>query len=111
MCYQVVSIRIVFFFFKQKRAYEMRISDWSSDVCSSDLVSSTRGLGAYANVFAVESFMDELAEAAGADPIEFRLRHLKDPRARAVIEAAAERAGWTPGHGGNGRGRGIWFAQ
>lgn len=74
-------------------------------------VSSTRGLGAYANVFAVESFMDELAEAAGVDPVEFRLRNLEDPRARAVIEAAAEKAGWTPGQGGNGHGRGIAFAQ
>jgi putative intracellular protease/amidase len=51
--------------------------------------SALRTLGAYANVFALESFMDELAAAAGADPVEFGLRHMKDPRARAVIEAAA----------------------
>jgi CO/xanthine dehydrogenase Mo-binding subunit len=49
--------------------------------------SSLRALGAYGNVFAIESFMHELAAEAGADPIEFRLKHLKDPRARAVLEA------------------------
>jgi CO/xanthine dehydrogenase Mo-binding subunit len=61
--------------------------------------SALRTLGAYANVFALESFMDELAAAAGADPVEFRLRHVKDPRARTVIETAASRAGWKPGAG------------
>ncbi len=75
-------------------------------------VSALRTLGAYANVFALESFLDELAFAAGADPVEFRLRHLKDARARAVIEAAARRAGWRPGAKGDGRrGRGIGFAK
>jgi CO/xanthine dehydrogenase Mo-binding subunit len=64
--------------------------------------SALRTLGGYANVFAAESFMDELAAAAGADPVEFRLRHMKDPRARAVIEATAARAGWKPGAGGWG---------
>lgn len=57
-------------------------------------VSALRSLGAYANVFAIESFMDELAQAAAADPLEFRLRHLRDERARAVLGAAAERADW-----------------
>jgi CO/xanthine dehydrogenase Mo-binding subunit len=75
-------------------------------------VSALRSLGAHANVFAIESFMDELAEAAGADPVEFRLRHLKDPRGRAVIEAAAASAGWRNGEKGDGvRGRGIGFAR
>jgi len=76
-------------------------------------VSALRGLGAYANVFAIESFMDELAHAAGADPVEFRLRYLADERAQAVIEAAAEKAGWRPGKRsqGNDRGRGIAFAR
>ncbi|MEA2873579.1 MAG: nicotinate dehydrogenase subunit [Hyphomicrobiales bacterium] len=75
-------------------------------------VSALRTLGAYANVFAAESFMDELALAAGADPVAFRLAHMKDPRARAVIEKAAELAGWKPGAKGDGtRGRGIGFSK
>jgi nicotinate dehydrogenase subunit B len=75
-------------------------------------VSSLRALGGTANVFAIESFMDELAAAAGADPVEFRLRHLKDPRARTVIETVASRAGWRKGEKGDGtRGRGIGFAR
>jgi CO/xanthine dehydrogenase Mo-binding subunit len=75
-------------------------------------VSALRSLGAYANVFALESFMDELAAAAGADPLEFRLRHMKDPRARAVIELAAQKAGWRAGAPNDGAsGRGIAFAQ
>jgi CO/xanthine dehydrogenase Mo-binding subunit/aerobic-type carbon monoxide dehydrogenase small subunit (CoxS/CutS family) len=75
--------------------------------------SSQRGLGAYGNVFAIESFMDELAHTIGAAPVEFRLRHLEDGRARAVIEAAAEKAGWQAGQRlqGEGRGRGIAFAR
>jgi CO/xanthine dehydrogenase Mo-binding subunit len=74
--------------------------------------SALRTLGGYANVFALESFIDEMAAAAGADPVEFRLRHLKDPRARAVIEAAAQRAGWTPNARGDGRrGRGVAFSK
>ncbi len=75
-------------------------------------VSALRTLGAYANVFAIESFMDELAAAAGADPVAFRLAHMKDPRARAVIEAVAKKSGWKEGEKGNGtRGRGIAFAK
>jgi CO/xanthine dehydrogenase Mo-binding subunit len=75
-------------------------------------VSALRTLGAYSNVFAIESFMDELALAAGADPVSFRLAHMKDPRARAVIEAVARKASWNPdATGGDGRGRGIGFAK
>ena len=75
-------------------------------------VSALRTLGAYANVFAIESFMDELALAAGADPVEFRLRHLSDPRAKAAIQTVAVKAGWRAGtRGGEGRGRGIGFAK
>ncbi len=79
-------------------------------------VSALRTLGAYCNVFAAESFMDEMALAAGADPAEFRLRHLADPRAKAVIERVAADAGWKPGAAastanGVSRGRGIAFAK
>jgi isoquinoline 1-oxidoreductase subunit beta len=56
---------------------------------------SYRCLGATANNFARESFMDELAAAAGADPLEFRLAHLENPRLRAVLERAAKEFGWT----------------
>jgi len=73
--------------------------------------SALRSLGAYANVFAIESFMDELAQAAGIDLIAFRLRHLKDPRGRAVIEAAVRRAGWSRWKPAEGRGHGIGFAR
>jgi nicotinate dehydrogenase subunit B len=68
-------------------------------------VSALRALGAHMNVFAIESFMDELAAAAGADPVAFRLKHLADARAREVISTTADRFGWaqrprqTPGHG------------
>jgi CO/xanthine dehydrogenase Mo-binding subunit len=75
-------------------------------------VSALRTLGAYANVFAIESFLDELALEAGADPLAFRLAHLKEPRARAVIEAVAKKAGWKEGEKGDGhRGRGLAFAK
>src|SRR4030095_12135095 len=75
-------------------------------------VSALRSLGAHANVFAIESFMDELAESAAAAPVAFRLRHLKDPRGRAVIEAVAASAGWRDREKGkDGRGRGLGFAR
>ena len=75
-------------------------------------VSALRALGAYINVFAIETFMDEMATAAGVDPIEFRLRHLKDERAIAVIQAVARMANWKPQEVGDGtQGRGFAFAR
>lgn len=74
-------------------------------------VSSTRGLGAYANIFAIESFIDELAKEAGVDPVEYRLRFLKDQRARDVLTKAAETFGWSKFEKKSGRGRGIAFAR
>ncbi|WP_460450170.1 xanthine dehydrogenase family protein molybdopterin-binding subunit [Alsobacter sp. SYSU BS001988] len=78
-------------------------------------VSAMRGLGAYLNVFAIESFMDELAAAAGADTVAFRLKHLKDARARDVIALAADKAGWSKPLAMDarttGRGRGFAFAR
>jgi nicotinate dehydrogenase subunit B len=73
--------------------------------------SALRSLGALANVFAIESFMDELASAAAVDPVEYRLRHLVDPRGRSVVEAAARRANWRAWKKTDGRGHGIGFAK
>jgi nicotinate dehydrogenase subunit B len=74
-------------------------------------VSALRALGAYMNVFSIESFMDELARAAKADPVEFRLRYLEDQRAHDVVRLAAERFGWARYARVNGRGRGFGFAR
>jgi CO/xanthine dehydrogenase Mo-binding subunit len=74
-------------------------------------VSALRSLGAYMNVFAIESFIDELARSTRADPVEFRLRHLADGRARDVVRAAVERFGWAAWQPRAGRGRGVAFAR
>jgi len=59
-------------------------------------VGSMRGVGSPDNIFACECFMDELAVAAGADPVEYRLRHLKSERSIAVLKAAAAKYNWQP---------------
>src|SRR5205823_4951755 len=69
--------------------------------------SSLRSLGAFGNVYGIESFMDELAIAANAERVEFRLRHLKDPRGRAVIDAAVRKSQWANWKRGEGKGHGI----
>ncbi|MEO6407773.1 MAG: molybdopterin cofactor-binding domain-containing protein [Burkholderiaceae bacterium] len=78
--------------------------------------SSLRALGAYANVFAIESCMDELARMAGVDPLSFRLAHIDDPRASAVLMEAARVSRWrdpkaAPRRDGALRGRGLGFAR
>jgi CO/xanthine dehydrogenase Mo-binding subunit len=75
-------------------------------------VSALRALGAYHNVFSLESFMDELAIAAGTDPVEFRLQHLEDARGQDVIRLAAQKFGWKAGaKPPPGRGYGFGFAR
>jgi CO/xanthine dehydrogenase Mo-binding subunit len=71
--------------------------------------SSLRALGAYGNVFAIESFMDELAHAAGADPLQFRLKHLKDARAIAVLKALHDP--WRRWGKRENQGHGLAFAR
>lgn len=76
-----------------------------------------RAIGGFLNTYAIECFMDELAHEAGVDPVELRLKHLGDPRAIAVIEAARERSGLASrsrhdGSRGDGtRGWGLGFAR
>ncbi|MDE0991240.1 MAG: molybdopterin-dependent oxidoreductase, partial [Pseudomonadales bacterium] len=74
-------------------------------------VSALRSLGAYANVFAIESFMDELAHFRDMDPLEFRLAHLSDNRARAVLEAATSKANSGFSSADDGHGRGLAVAR
>jgi CO/xanthine dehydrogenase Mo-binding subunit len=74
-------------------------------------VSALRSLGAYANVFALESFMDDMALEAKADPVDFRLKHLDDRRAKAVIEEAAAKFGWKDRKKAPGQGHGFAFAR
>ena len=73
--------------------------------------STLRSLGSYTNVLAIEATVDQLADSAGIDPLAFRLRHLDDERARAVLEAVADRAEWDAPASGAGRGRGLGLAR
>ncbi len=73
--------------------------------------SAMRALGGYANVFAIESFMDELAHQSGQDPLAFRLRHLSDARAIEVLRAVVERSTWWNQDRPEGVGRGLAWAR
>lgn len=73
--------------------------------------SALRGLGATLNVWSIESVMDELAAMAGDDPLDYRLRHLDDPRAADVLNRAAAMAGWRNRRKQEGRGMGLGFAR
>jgi nicotinate dehydrogenase subunit B len=94
-----------YYAFPRKRVVKHFVKDHSVRT------SSLRSLGAFANVFAIESFMDELAETANVDPIAFRLGYLDDPRAREVLELAADGIAWGERSAGDGRGIGIAFAR
>jgi CO/xanthine dehydrogenase Mo-binding subunit len=72
--------------------------------------SALRTLGGQGNVFAIESFLDEIATERGEDPVAFRLRHLADKRAKDVIQSSAKRANWKPAAKA-GTGYGIGFAR
>ena len=75
-------------------------------------VSALRSLGAHANVFAIESFVDEIALATGADPLAWRLAHLSDPRARAVLERVARASDWRAARSASAEtGLGIAYAR
>jgi nicotinate dehydrogenase subunit B len=78
-----------------------------------------RGVSALPNSFAHDCYIDELAAEAHVDPVEFRLRYLRDDRAAGLVRAVAERAGWqshteprlTDSGGGRRRGAGFAYAQ
>lgn len=74
--------------------------------------SSMRALGSQVNVFAIESFMDELADRVGVDPLAYRFGMLSDPRLRGVLEAVATMCGWSQrGEAGSGHGLGLGLSR
>lgn len=73
--------------------------------------SALRGLGAYGNIFALESFMDELALAVEMDPIEFRIKNLDDDRAKAVLQLVAEKTNWKSAQQTPNKGFGVAFSK
>lgn len=73
--------------------------------------STLRTLGSFANVMAIETTMDQLAQAAGKDPVDFRLANLNDERAKAVIRMVSDAAGWKGPRQEDGHGRGFAFAR
>ncbi len=91
-----------------------RLSNWRVEYVREESPVTTswwRGVGPLRSVFAVESFIDELAHASGWDPIAYRLRLAEDPRARAVLELARARSGWTsPSSPGRARGVSLLHA-
>ncbi len=96
---------------------ELRVS--IEDMAPIVRASWMRGVSALPNTFAHESYIDELAIAAGVDPLEYRLRYIKDQRATELMLSTAERAGWTPhtepmqtpAEDGVLRGRGFAYAR
>lgn len=75
-------------------------------------VSALRGLGAYANVFSIESIMDELAHRANVDPLDYRIRHMRDKRAIAVLRRLGEVSDWYERtYSGDEGGWGLAFAR
>ena len=74
--------------------------------------SALRSLGSFANLFAIESFMDEMAQELTVDPLDFRLKHLKDPRAVAVLEKLGDVSGWREQAEADGsHGMGLGFGR
>lgn len=73
--------------------------------------SAMRALGAFANVFAIESFMDELAHASGQEPLQFRKQHIQDPRSLAVLNAVVDRSKWWSQPKEEGIGHGMAWAR